>query len=57
MSQTQVELYKDLTITTPDIVDLSVTTPKIADRSVTRQKLALDAQNYPFTTRGFSMPL
>lgn len=57
MSQTQVEIFKDLTITTADLATNAVTTTKIADKSVTRAKLATDAQIYPFTTRGFSKPL
>jgi hypothetical protein len=59
MSRTEVGIYKDATITAPDIATDAVTTAKIKDKNVTRAKLADDVLSspYPFTTRGFSIPI
>ena len=59
MSRTEVGIYKDATINAQDIATDAVTTAKIKDGNVTKAKLADDISltPYPFTTRGFSMPI
>ena len=62
MSRTEVEIYKDATIIAADIATDAIETVKIKDKNVTKAKLADDitlavTTPYPFTTRGFSMPI
>jgi hypothetical protein len=59
MSRTEVAIYKDATIIAADIATDAIETAKIKDKSVTKAKLADDAflSPYPFTTKGFSMPI
>lgn len=62
MSRTEVAIYKDATIVAADIATDAVETAKIKDKNVTKAKLADDVglvitSPYPFTTRGFSMPI
>jgi hypothetical protein len=62
MSRTEVEIYKDATIVAADIASNAIETAKIKDANVTKAKLATDValavtSPYPFTTRGFSMPI
>jgi len=59
MSRTEVQIYQDATIVAADIATDAVETAKIKDKNVTKAKLADDVLNspYPFTTRGFSMPI
>jgi len=62
MSRTEVEIYKDSTIVAADIASNAVETAKIKDKNVTKAKLE-DSINtiltspYPYTTRGFSIPI
>ena len=68
----ETDKIKDANVTTAKIADANVTadklstdsviTAKIKDKNVTKEKLADDIQlavttPYPFTTRGFSMPI
>lgn len=62
MSRTEVAIYKDATIVAADIATDAIETAKIKDKNVTKAKLADDVNlamtsPYPFTTRGFSMPI
>ena len=62
MSRTEVAIYKDATIVAADIATDAIETVKIKDANVTKAKLATDValainSPYPFTTRGFSMPI
>lgn len=62
MPRTEVEIYKDATIVAADIATNAIETAKIKDKNVTKAKLADDitlavTSPYPFTTRGFSMPI
>lgn len=62
MSRTEVAIYKDATIVAEDIATDAIETVKIKDKNVTKAKLADDialavTTPYPFTTRGFSMPI
>jgi len=62
MSRTEVAIYKDATIVAADIATDAIETAKIKDKNVTKAKLADDinlslTSPYPFTTRGFSMPI
>lgn len=68
MAQTEVELFLDGSISTTDIANSAVTTAKIADANITTAKIADGAVsktklssdivfNYPFTTKGFSIPI
>jgi hypothetical protein len=59
MSRTEVAIYKDATIIAADIATDAIETAKIKDKNVTKAKLADDVLSspYPFTTRGFSMPI
>ena len=62
MSRTEVSIYKDSTIVAEDIVTDAIITAKIKDKNVTKAKLADDivfaiTSPYPFTTRGFSIPI
>ena len=62
MSRTEVAIYKDATIVAADIATDAIETAKIKDKNVTKAKLADDVSlamtsPYPFTTRGFSMPI
>jgi hypothetical protein len=62
MSRTEVAIYKDATIVAADIATDAIETAKIKDANVTKAKLATDValaitSPYPFTTRGFSMPI
>jgi hypothetical protein len=67
MSRTEVAIYKDATIIAADIATDAIETAKIKDKNVTKAKLADDVvaaiaaaittPPYPFTTRGFSMPI
>lgn len=59
MSRTEVAIYKDATIIAADIATDAIETAKIKDKNVTRAKLADDVllSPYPFTTRGFSIPI
>jgi hypothetical protein len=64
MSQTQVQsrFITDNSVTTAKIIDNAIETAKIKDKNVTKAKLADDVglvmtSPYPFTTRGFSMPI
>lgn len=62
MSRTEVEIYKDSTITASDIASNAIETAKIKDKNVTKAKLE-DSVNtilnspYLYTTRGFSIPI
>jgi hypothetical protein len=57
MSQSQAEIYKDISIVSADIANNAVTTTKIQDSAITRAKLADEVKPTPFTTRGFNIPL
>jgi hypothetical protein len=66
MSRTEVQIYKDSTIIAADIATDAIETAKIKDKNVTKAKLSDDVSTaltlattapYPFTTRGFSMPI
>ena len=56
---TEVQIYKDGSIVAADIATDAIETAKIKDKNVTKAKLADDVLSapYPFTTRGFSMPI
>ena len=59
---TEVQIYKDGSIVAADIATDAIETAKIKDKNVTKAKLADDValavtSPYPFTTRGFSMPI
>jgi hypothetical protein len=62
MSRTEVAIYKDATIVAADIATDAIETAKIKDKNVTKAKLADDVvaaitAPYPFTTKGFSIPI
>lgn len=62
MPRTEVQIYADATIVAADIATDAIETIKIKDKNVTKAKLADDVNlvltaPYPFTTRGFSIPI
>ncbi len=62
MSRTEVQIYKDASITAADIASDAIETAKIKNANVTKAKLSSDVAAvinapYPFTNRGFSMPI
>jgi hypothetical protein len=62
MSRTEVQIYQDGTIVASDIATDAIVTAKIKNKNVTKEKLADDINlaitaPYPFTTRGFSIPI
>jgi hypothetical protein len=62
MSRTEVQIYQDATIVAADIASDAIETAKIKNANVTKAKLSDDValvitSPYPFTTRGFSIPI
>jgi len=62
MPRTEVQIYKDATIVAADIATNAIETLKIKDQNVTKAKLESSIQTaitapYPYTTRGFSIPI